>query len=300
LRSEWQDRTDDNPTYMCELVCRATICARAALAMPRAADLINWLAGFPAAVRDAAIEDRLGIATCAPSSIPPGEHLIGYHASGVAAIVRALAEVPVVPEDVFVDLGSGLGKVVILAALLTGATARGIEIQPALVQRAQASAVRAGVDVRFDLGDVRDAFLDDGTVFFLYAPFTGPVLTSVVDRLREIATRKAIVVCALGIDLDRASWLARRDVDAFWLSVYESSVPGAPPRSMRAASPLPANADAIVFERPSLTSIPDANALRPSANPRRMEAGSSASGSAADSLGRGYAERPQGGAPGRG
>jgi SAM-dependent methyltransferase len=268
--------------------------------MPPAADLINWLARLPAAARDAAIEDRLGIAACAPPSIPPGEHLIGYHASGIAAIVRALAEVPVVPGDVFLDLGSGLGKVVILAALLTGATARGIEIQPALVQWARASAVRAGVDVRFALGDVRDAFLEDGTVFFLYAPFTGPVLTSVVDRLREIATRKAIVVCALGIDLDRTSWLARRDVDAFWLSVYESRVPGAPPRSIRAASSLPANADAIAFERPPLTSTPNANALRPSANPRRREADSSTSDSAADSLARGYAERPQTGARDRG
>jgi SAM-dependent methyltransferase len=216
---------------------------------PRAAaDLLSWLASLPPGARDAAIEQRLGIGESAPA-IPPGEHLIGYHASGVAAIVRAFAEVPLVEDDVLVDLGSGLGKVVLLAALLTGATARGIELQPELVDRARACAARLGVDVRFSAGDVRDAHLDDGTVFFLYLPFTGPALSAVLDRLRAVAERKAIVVCALGVDLDHARWLARRDVDAFWLSIYDSRVPGVAPRRAGAPSPLPPQAEVIALER---------------------------------------------------
>ena len=165
----------------------------------------------------------------------PGEHLLGYHASGVAAVVRALAAVPVVRDDVVIDLGSGLGRVPILAALLTGATARGVEIQSALVERARACAASVGVDVRFDAADARDAAIDDGTVFYLYTPFVGPVLDAVLERLRAIASQRAIVVCALGFEI-RRSWLAARALDDFWLTVYDSAIVGVPPRPPGQAS----------------------------------------------------------------
>ena len=217
---------------------------------PSAAELLAWLASFPPRDRDAAIEARLGIV--APSAgagtRPLGDHLVGYHPSGIAPIVRALAEVPVGPDDVFVDLGSGLGKVVILAALLTGAAARGIELQPGLVAHARRAAARAGACVRFDVGDAREADLGDGSVFFLYLPFTGPALSAVLERLHDVAKRKTIVVCALGVDLDRERWLARRAIDAFWLSVYDSVVEGALPRRPAVPSMLPPIARAVAHE----------------------------------------------------
>jgi SAM-dependent methyltransferase len=196
-------------------------------------DWLAWLASLPPHRRDAATEELLGIAgsPAGAADAPPGEHLIGYHASGVASIVRALLEVPVVPRDVVVDLGAGLGKVVLLARLLTGATARGIELQAELALRARAAASLLELDVRFEHADARHADLDDGTVFFLYLPFTGPVLAEVLSHLRTVAERRAIVVCALGVDLDRvAPWLVARPLDAFWLSIYDSSVPGVPAR----------------------------------------------------------------------
>jgi hypothetical protein len=218
---------------------------------------LAWLACLPPGARDAAVEERLGIAGDGAHAAAPGEHLVGYHASGVAPIVRALVEVPVLPQDVLVDLGSGLGKVVLLTAILTGATARGIELQPALVERARACAALLGVDARFVADDARDARLDDGTVFFLYVPFTGPVLATVLERLRAVAARRAIVVCTLGVDL-RAPWLVRRGVDAFWLAIYDSQVPGAAARLAGAASaPSPLAllapfAEVIAFERPAV------------------------------------------------
>lgn len=214
----------------------------------RGAELLSWLASLPPAARDAAVEEHLGISGPAPSS-PPGEHLIGYHPSGVAPIVHALMQVPVEPDDVVVDLGAGLGKVVFLTRLLTGATARGIELQPALVLRAREAAARSGFDVHFEQADARDADLSDGTVFFLYLPFTGPVLVETLSRLRAIAEDHAIVVCTLGFDLD-ASWLVRRPLDSFWLTIYDSFVPGRPPRPTQARSCLSGRcADAIAFER---------------------------------------------------
>ena len=224
---------------------------RGSIAGMRGADLLTWLAEVKPEARDAAVEEHLGIASSPPSFAPPGDHLIGYHASGVASIVRALLEVPVVPDDVVVDLGAGLGKVVVLARLLTGATARGIELQPALVDRAREAAARLGVDVHFTRGDAREVELDDGTVFFLYVPFTGPALMDVLGRLHAIAARHAIVVCALGIELGReAPWLAPRSTDSFWLTIYDSVLPGVSPRANRGPSPLVSDlADAIAFER---------------------------------------------------
>jgi SAM-dependent methyltransferase len=157
------------------------------------------------------------------SSAPPGEHLIGYHAAGLDPIGRMLAEVQLSERDVFIDLGSGVGRVCIVVALSTTARVRGIELQTSLVERARADATRAGAIVAFENADARDANLSDGTVFFLYCPFTGPALARVLERLSEID--HPIVVCALGIDLDHAPFLRRRPLDDFWLAIYDSVTP---------------------------------------------------------------------------
>jgi hypothetical protein len=214
------------------------------------AQLLDWLSSLPPKERDAEVERYLGIAGPVPSPASPGQHLLGYHPSGVAAIVQAFVGVPVMADDIVIDLGAGLGKVVMLARLLTGATARGIEIQQALVERARRAAARLGIDVGFTQADARDADLADGTVFFLYSPFEGPVLSHVLGRLHAIAIERPIVVCALGIDLERnADWLSPRPSNAFWLTIYDSVVPGIPPRSPHGRSSLEGFSDAIVFER---------------------------------------------------
>jgi SAM-dependent methyltransferase len=190
-------------------------------------------------VRDEAVERYLGIRENAVSCAPPGEDLIGYHPSGVAPIVRMLMDVPVEAADVFVDLGAGLGKAVLLAHHLTGATARGVELQPDLVRRARQAAKQLGWQVRFDQADAREADVDDGTVFFLYLPFTGKALARVLGRLRDAARRHPIVVCSLGADLGHcADWLVARPAGSFWLTVYDSRVAGVAARAVPEPSPL--------------------------------------------------------------
>ena len=210
-------------------------------------DLLAWLAAMPADQRDRAIEERLGIGDSAPSA-SPGEHLVGYHPSGVAPIVRALLEAAVTPDDVVVDIGCGLGKVVMLAALLTGARARGVELQPHLVARARVAAAALALPVTFSSEDARVANFDDGTVFFLYVPFSGPVLDRVVDRLACVADKRAIVIATLSVDLPPRRWLTRRDVDSFWLSVYDGRGENVPPRASRVLRSS-TDAERIAFER---------------------------------------------------
>jgi hypothetical protein len=218
----------------------------------RGAELLAWLAEHPPAARDAAIERLLGIeqprATLARAA-PPGESRMPYMPSAIAPIVRAVLEVPITQDDVFVDLGAGLGKAAMAVHLLTGARARGVELQPALVNAASARATDLGLHgVSFIEGDALDADLEDATVVFLYLPFTGDVLAGVLRRLEAIARRRQLVVCSLGLDLRGADWLAPRPTDEFWLSIYDSQIPGAAPRPARLALPLATLGEAIARE----------------------------------------------------
>lgn len=216
--------------------------------------MLRTLASAAPTDRDALVRSLLGLANA--RSEPPGHELVGYHASAVAAVARVLLEVPVTVGDTFVDLGSGLGSVVILAHLLSGAAARGIEIQSDLVALSRAAAARIGARCDFVLGDARtvpDDALDDGTVFYLYLPFTGSALHDVLARLRRVAARRVIVVATLGVDLERQTdWLVRRELDAFWLAIYDSAIPGAAPRTAAATSAdWLALVGAIAFEQPA-------------------------------------------------
>jgi SAM-dependent methyltransferase len=109
------------------------------------------------------------------------------------------------PNDVFYDLGSGLGQVALLVHLLTGIKARGVEIEPAYCDFAREAAGSIGLSaVDFVAGDVRDVDISDGTVFFLYTPFTGEILASVLDTLRAIP--HPIQIVSWGPHLSSSAW----------------------------------------------------------------------------------------------
>jgi hypothetical protein len=176
-------------------------------------ELRTWLQGAD----ELSVEQMLGIGVEVPSA-PPGEHLMGHHMIGAAALVRALDAIPVRASDRVLDLGAGLGKLLALTHLLTGASVRGIEIQPSLVRHASPLA-------NVIEGDVLDADLGDPTVVFLYCPFSGPVVHAVAERL----DRTNAVVCAFGIDLPLRRHRSRPS-DDFWTTIWEPAQPPAQPR----------------------------------------------------------------------
>lgn len=191
--------------------------------------LLETLAAVPARERDRVCEELLGIA-----AIPPGTEIstpdrIGYSPCSVAEVVRMVFEVPLRQEDVFVDVGSGLGKACLLVHLLSRAQAVGVEVQEDLVRRARESARVLGLSgVSFVAEDAATADFGEGNVFFLYVPFTGELLEKVLQRIEAIAQRKPIVVCALGLDLPPSDWLTPRATEAFWLTIYDSHAPRIP------------------------------------------------------------------------
>jgi hypothetical protein len=118
----------------------------------------------------------------------PARHI--FHLIGLTALTET---------DVLVDLGSGLGHVPLLAAILTSARSIGIELEATYVERARQCAQRLNLNrVTFIQQDARAADLSAGTVFYLYTPFTGSILSSVLSRLRREAATRPIRIYTYG------------------------------------------------------------------------------------------------------
>jgi hypothetical protein len=102
-------------------------------------------------------------------------------------------------DDVFVDLGSGLGQVVILIGLLTEARCVGVEYEPAYHFYAEGCRGSLRLEhVRFVNADACSVAYDEGTVFYLYTPFEGRMLEDVLELLREQARERVIRVFTYG------------------------------------------------------------------------------------------------------
>lgn len=87
-----------------------------------------------------------------------------------AAVERMLQMAQVGPRDMVVDLGSGDGRVAIMAAKKFGARARGIEYSESMIEVSRRIAAQEGVAdrVSFRQADIFDSDFGDATVLTLY------------------------------------------------------------------------------------------------------------------------------------
>ena len=99
----------------------------------------------------------------------------------------------VTAADVVYDLGSGDGRIPIIAAQKYGARGLGIEIDPALVRRARENAAEAEVAdrVSFTVGDLFTSDLSGATVITMY--LSPNVLKQLQPRLRALKPGTRIV-----------------------------------------------------------------------------------------------------------
>lgn len=129
--------------------------------------------------------------------LPP--EMVFYQPTPARHVFDLIRRVELSADDVVVDLGSGLGIVPLLVAVATGARAVGVERELSYVEAARRGAVRLGVSrASFECVDAREADLARGTLFYLYTPFTGSVMRSVLDALRREAERRPVRVAAFG------------------------------------------------------------------------------------------------------
>ena len=102
-------------------------------------------------------------------------------------------------RDSLIDLGSGLGHVTLMVSICTSASCTGLELEPSYVDCARKSARSLNLNnVRFIQGDARAADFSDGTVFYLYTPFSGTILRDVLNSLRYEAVRREIRIGTFG------------------------------------------------------------------------------------------------------
>ncbi|HVY25874.1 MAG TPA: methyltransferase domain-containing protein [Polyangiaceae bacterium] len=178
----------------------------------------------PLELRDHWVEEVLGIAypPLVPQALP--RELVTYSPTGMAEVSFLLEQGDLGPGRVLVDLGSGLGKVVLLAALLTGAQAVGIELDAELVAAARAAASALQLQgTRFIQGDLREVPLPEADVYYMFIPLARS--SELLQRLEPLARRRRIVLFSQEIDLARAPWLRRTGAGSYWLARFESVAP---------------------------------------------------------------------------
>ena len=140
------------------------------------------------------LEDRHGIETARGVQLEdldlaaPGR--VTYVASGWLDLRRILPRSEVGPQDVFIDFGSGKGRIVYQAAAnYPFKRVLGVELSEELnaVARANIDRNRNRLlcsDVELITADVRDYDIpDDVTLAYFYNPFQGPIFAAVIDGL---------------------------------------------------------------------------------------------------------------------
>jgi hypothetical protein len=125
--------------------------------------------------------------------------MVAYQPTPARHIFELIDRTALTERDLLIDLGSGLGHVPLVASICTKARCTGIELEPSYVDCARNSARSLNRNnVRFIQGDARAADLSEGTVFYLYTPFTGTMLRDVLNSLRDEAVKREIRVCTFG------------------------------------------------------------------------------------------------------
>src|SRR5262245_1127557 len=92
------------------------------------------LESVPRLERDNWLDLALGIGAVPEDGPELPRGCVPYVPCPVQEVLDAVRGAAIGEDDVFIDLGSGLGRTTLLVQLLTGAATIGLEIQPALVQ----------------------------------------------------------------------------------------------------------------------------------------------------------------------
>jgi len=155
--------------------------------------------------------------------------MVGYQKTPARIVFELVERFHFKQEDVFFDLGSGLGQVAILVNLLTGVAVKGIELEPAFCDYAGDCAADLNLsNVTFINVDARKADYSKGTLFFMYTPFRGEIMEEVLAALRKESLGRKIKIITYGpctAQVALQSWLelaARGDSNIYKPAIFNS------------------------------------------------------------------------------
>jgi Histone methylation protein DOT1 len=170
--------------------------------MPRAArELMRFCGSLPDRMQGYVFDRFLRVSTREPVLTPASVFVAAgencpYSGAQWIPVRRALKDLAPGPNDVFVDLGSGKGKVVLIAGRLPYQQAIGVEIDndlsscAALNIRQARSRLRAQHIESVNASVLDWAVPDDVSVLFMFNPFIGQTFRSALGRVFESYDRK--------------------------------------------------------------------------------------------------------------
>lgn len=125
--------------------------------------------------------------------------MVFYQKTPARVIFELVKKAKLTKDDVFFDIGSGLGQVAMLVNLLAGIRTIGVEFDPAFCRYSEECAAMLGLEnVAFFNVDAREADFSSGTVFFMYTPFKGKMLQDVLGILRKESLKREISIITYG------------------------------------------------------------------------------------------------------
>jgi SAM-dependent methyltransferase len=138
----------------------------------------------------------------------------------------ALQSINVDQDDVFLDIGSGMGRVVIAAAAMHNfRRVMGVEISELLnsIARENVERSKQNLSCKNIEFHTKDASLfeipTDVSVIFFFNPFSGDALNKTMENIRSslrLVPRELLIVCLIPMPSSFATEIGRQ---AFWLSI---------------------------------------------------------------------------------
>ena len=179
------------------------------------------------AARDAWLDAVLGLHEIPDDGPDLPRGCVAYLPCPVDTVVRMVDEAHIGPTDVFVDLGSGVGRATALVRLMTGAATVGIEIQRELALAARELTGRLHLSDHATIeGDASalGGFFPLATVFFAYCPFSGGRLDHTLAAIEVVARTRPLRVCCVDLPLPSRPWLSREPPLRGDLAVYRTTL----------------------------------------------------------------------------
>jgi SAM-dependent methyltransferase len=172
---------------------------------------MRWAGGLAAALTMLVLHGAAGKGQSLPQQAAPAAPGIYFAPTSQAVADEMLRLAGVTKRDVVYDLGSGDGRIVILAAQKYGARSVGIEIDEALVERSRAVAREGEVAdrVTFVRGDLFAADISRATVVTLYL---SPVMNRELEAKLKRELRRGTRIVSHQFPIGR--WEPERTVQA--------------------------------------------------------------------------------------
>jgi len=155
--------------------------------------------------------------------------MVRYEPTPSSVILELVDQIEFSKDDVFFDLGSGLGKVVALVSLLAGVPCVGVEIEPSYCDYAAQRAADLGLKyVQYINDDAQKHNYENGTIFFLFNPFGGKIFDTVLENLHLESSKRQITICSYGsctAPIVELPWLQITDIECnheFKLAIFIS------------------------------------------------------------------------------